>query len=274
MTLGHEPLAGDVTLFTEVDRTADPGFFARFLDAGNALPAIRASKAILLDRVRLSEGAAVLDAGCGTGADALELARTVGPTGRVVGIDVSEMMITEARRRAAGADVPAEFEVGDAQSLRFDDDAFDACRTERLLMHVPDAIGAFSELIRVTRPGGRVVVFDFDWDTAVVDSAQRRTTRRIMRSFADGIRNGWIGRQLPRLFREHGLIDMTVTPHPVLFPYEFAELLWGGHLTRAQEAGTVTPAEVAQWWAGLKEAHDEHRFFASLTAFIVAGTKP
>jgi ubiquinone/menaquinone biosynthesis C-methylase UbiE len=273
MTLGHETLDGDITLFTAVDRTADPGFFARFLDAGNDLPAIRASKSIMLDQMRLSEGAAVLDAGCGTGADALELARIVGPTGRVVGIDVSETMINGARRRAAGADDSPEFEVGDAQSLRFDDDAFDATRTERMLMHVPDAVTAFAELVRVTRSGGRVVVFDFDWDTAIVDSAHRPTTRRIMRSFADGIRNGWIGRQLPRLFREHGLIDVTVTPHTVLFPYEFAELLWGGHLTRAQEAGTVTPAEVAQWWAGLNRAHEQQCFFAGLTAFIVAGTK-
>jgi ubiquinone/menaquinone biosynthesis C-methylase UbiE len=181
-------------------------------------------------------------------------------------------MITEARRRATEADVWAQFEIGDAQSLRFDDGTFDACRTERMLMHVPDAAGAFSELVRVTRPGGRVVVFDFDWETAVVDSPQRPTTRLIMRSFADGIRHGWIGRQLPRLFREHGLIDVTVTPHTVMFPYEFAELLWGGHLTRAEETGIVSASELAQWWAGLKEAHDQHRFFAGLTAFIVAGT--
>jgi ubiquinone/menaquinone biosynthesis C-methylase UbiE len=215
MTSGYETLVGDVTLFTAVDRTAEPGFFLRFVDEGNALPAIRASKSMMLDLLQLTEGAAVLDAGCGTGADSLQLARIVGPTGRVVGVDVSEVMITEAQRRAAGADVSAEFEVGDAQSLRFDDDTFDACRTERLLMHVPDAVRAFSELVRVARPGGRVVVFDFDWDTAIVDSAQPATTRRIMRTFADGIRNGWIGRQLPRLFREHGLIDVTVTPHTV-----------------------------------------------------------
>jgi hypothetical protein len=58
-----------------------------------------------------------------------------------------------------------------------------------------------------------------------------------------------------------------------LFHYEFSELLWGGHLTRVQEIGTVTPAEVAQWWSGLKQAHEKDQFFAGITAFIVAGTK-
>ena len=54
------------------------------------------------------------------------------------------------------------FEVGDAQALRFADGAFDAVRTERMLMHVPDADRAFAEMVRVLRPGGRLAVFDFE----------------------------------------------------------------------------------------------------------------
>jgi ubiquinone/menaquinone biosynthesis C-methylase UbiE len=257
-----------------VDRTTEPDFFTRFLDEGNALPSIRAGKSIIIDQLRLSGGEALLDAGCGTGDDAVQLARVVGATGRVAGVDISEVMIAEARRRAAGCELPVEFEVGDAQSLRFEDDTFDACRVERMLMHVPDAQQALSELVRVTRPGGRVVVFDFDWDTVVVDSDHRAVTRRIMRSFSDAIRNDWIGRQLPRRFAEHGLTDVSITPHTVLLHFEFTQLLWGGHLTRAQQAGVVTAAEVAEWWDGLSRAHEQGRFFAGLTAFIVAGTAP
>jgi hypothetical protein len=59
----------------------------------------------------------------------------------------------------------------------------------------------------------------------------------------------------------------------VLLHYESAELLWGGHLTRAQQAGVVTPEEVQQWWEDLRRANERGRFFAGLTAFIVAGTK-
>jgi ubiquinone/menaquinone biosynthesis C-methylase UbiE len=263
----------DVTLFTAVDRSGDPGFFARFLDEGNALPAIRTGKAIIEEALRLGPGAHVLDAGCGTGADAIELARRVGPHGRAVGVDLSDALIAAARERAAPPKLPVEFEVGDVQRLRFADETFDACRSERLLMHVPDARAAFAELVRVTRPGGRIVVFDFDWDTAIVDSAHRDTTRRIMRGFADAIRNGWIGRELPRLFAQHHLTDVTVTPHTVLFHFEFAQLLWGGHLTRAQQAGAVSPAAVERWWTDLSRANERGRFFAGLTAFIVAGTR-
>ncbi len=93
-------------------------------------------------------------------------------------------MILEARRRAASLDLAVEFEVGDAQALRFDDGAFDACRTERMLMHVPDAERAFAEMARVVCRGGRLSVFDFDWETQIVDSPYPETTRLITRWWA------------------------------------------------------------------------------------------
>ncbi|MDA4130553.1 MAG: methyltransferase domain-containing protein, partial [Thaumarchaeota archaeon] len=187
----HQINAGDdITLFTAVDKTKDPNFFTKFLDEGNAIPAIRASKPIILEGLQLRRGARVLDAGCGPGSDAFEIARIVGNTGKVVGIDVSEVMINEARKRASNLGLPVEFEVGDAQHLRFEDNSFDACRTERMLMHVPDAEKALSEMIRVTRSAGHLSVFDFDWDTVVVDSPYKETTRKVVHSFSDGIRNG------------------------------------------------------------------------------------
>jgi len=109
----------DITFFSAVDRTKEPDFFKRFLDEGNKLPGIVASKPIILGGLRLNGGEKVLDAGCGLGDDTFEIARLVGNQGRVVGVDVSETMISEARRRDAAHDLTVEFEVGDAQaSLR------------------------------------------------------------------------------------------------------------------------------------------------------------
>src|SRR5271165_2812956 len=122
----------DITRFTAVDHTQEPDFFRRFLDEGNKIPDIVSSKPIILSGLRLSGGERVLDLGCGLGDDTFEIARVVGSRGRAVGVDVSETMILEARRRAASLDLAVEFEVGDAQALRFDDGAFDACRTERM----------------------------------------------------------------------------------------------------------------------------------------------
>jgi ubiquinone/menaquinone biosynthesis C-methylase UbiE len=263
----------DVTRFTSVDRTQDPGFYCRFLEQGNALADIQAAKPIILDGLRLSSGKIAADFGCGTGDDAVAMARLVGPTGRVVGIDISETMIDEARRRTDTLDLPVEYHVGDCLQLAFDDATFDACRTERMLMHVPEAERAFAEIVRVTRPGGRLSVFDFDWDTMVIDSVDRDNTRAVVRSFSDSIKTGWIGRRLPRMFRSSGLTDLTVVPHVVRVHFEFFELLVGGHLSRAQEAGVISAQEAETWWGGLRQADRDGDFLAAFTAFMVAGTK-
>jgi ubiquinone/menaquinone biosynthesis C-methylase UbiE len=263
----------DVTLFTEVDRTGDPGFFIRFLDQGNANPDIRKSKPIILDGLHLREGLSVLDVGCGTGADVIDIARRVGSSGSVIGVDISEAMIAEAQRRSAGLGLPVTFEVGNAIELRFNSGTFDGCRTERMLMHVLDASRAFSEMVRVTKRSGRISVFDFDWDTFIVDSPHRETTRRIVSSFSDSMRSGWIGRQLRRMFLDKGMIEVAIVPHQIFVGFEFLGLLIGGHLTRAQRDGTVKDIELKRWWDDLRDADASGRFLASFTAFIVSGTK-
>ena len=70
---------------------------------------------------------------------------------------------------------------------------FDVCRAARLLEHLPDAGQALAEMARVTRRGGQVVVFDLDWDTLIIDHPDKETTRTIVLSYSDSIRNGWIG---------------------------------------------------------------------------------
>jgi ubiquinone/menaquinone biosynthesis C-methylase UbiE len=164
----------DITFFSTVDRTRDPDFFKRFLDEGNRNPGIIASKPIIIASLQLTGSEKVLDVGCGLGDDAFELARLVGSGGRVVGVDVSENMIKTARDRAAAQNLAVEFEIGDAQTLRLADASFDACRTERMLMHVPDADRAFGEMVRVIRRGGRLSVFDFDWERRLLTAPTRR----------------------------------------------------------------------------------------------------
>ena len=86
----------DVTHFTTVDHTSDPAFFLRFLDTASKLPGVIAWKSALIDGLRLSPGAHVLDIGCGIGTDAFDLADRVGPRGLVTGVDFSEILIAEA----------------------------------------------------------------------------------------------------------------------------------------------------------------------------------
>ena len=261
------------TDFTSVDSSADPQFFTRFLDAANKNPAVVASKPIILEGLRLRSGARVLDLGCGLGDDTFQIAERVGAGGRVTGVDVSATMIDEARRRAEGRGLSVDFEVGDSQALRFETGTLDGVRAERMLMHVPDAERAIAEMARVLVPGGRISVFDMDWETQICDSPHKETTRTIALTFCDGMKNGWIGRRMPRLFKAHGIVDVAVTTITVFVSYEFLTLLLGGHVARLHDAGVVSRTEANQWWTSLAEADRDGTFLYGFTAFIVSGTK-
>lgn len=253
----------------------DPGFTLRFHDAGNALADIRALKPLMLEQLALRRGMHVLEIGCGAGDDVRSFGRRVGSGGRVVGIDAASPMIAEAARRSNGRNLPVEFQVGDALALELPDETFDRVRIERLLMHVDgEPAQAVAEAARVLRPGGRVVVFDFDWDAFVIDGAERELTRRIVRSYSDAIRNGWVGRALPRLLGEAGFTDVRAVPHGVAIPYDFFGWLVSAHLDTALAAGYFSPAELIAWWDELDRVHARGGFFAALLGFVVSGTKP
>jgi ubiquinone/menaquinone biosynthesis C-methylase UbiE len=272
-TSGAAESSGDITSFTAIDRTAQERFYIDFLDIGNALPAIMRLKGAMLDALRLRAGSNVLELGCGTGDDARDIARLVGPHGRVLGLDYSGAMIAEARRRHDRAAPALEFAQGNANALELPNDSFDAVRVERMLMHLDgDPGGAIAEMARVTRPGGRVAIFDFDWDMFFIDHPDREMTRRVVRSFSDAMRHGWIGRELRRRLLDAGLIDVSAQPRPITFDYSFLHRLLDGHLENATATGDITASELQAWWSALQAADRQDRFSAGLLGFIVAAT--
>ena len=112
----------------------------------------------LLACARLAPGQRVLDVACGTGSIALRAARAVGRGGHVTGIDLSDRMVALARTEARVRDVGnVSFTRMDAESLDCDDDSFDAVLCSLGLMYVPDPGAALAEMLRVVRPGGRVI---------------------------------------------------------------------------------------------------------------------
>ncbi len=113
--------------------TARAADLIQYLEAANALPGVRRCKQIALAGLGLRPGQAVLDVGCGYGADVAEMAVLVGQAGRAVGIDASGAMIAAARQRFAATGSSATFETADVCGLPFADATFDACRAERLL---------------------------------------------------------------------------------------------------------------------------------------------
>ncbi len=101
---------------------------------------------------------AILDVGCGTGINLLELARVLGPCRELVGLDLSAGMLDVARRKAASAGVAATFHVGDAEALPLPDASFDLVVCNSAYHWFPDRARAMTEMARVLRPGGQLLL--------------------------------------------------------------------------------------------------------------------
>ena len=155
--------------FTRVDAQPDTATLIEGMDATAQWPAVKQLRAWEVARLGLRPGRSLLDVGCGVGSVATALAPLVAPGGTVAAVDPSEAMLAEGRRRAEAARVSVEFHAATAEDLPFDDATFDVCRSERALQWMPDPEAALDEMLRTTRPGGRLVVIDTDWRTLAFD---------------------------------------------------------------------------------------------------------
>ena len=267
---------GPVERYGEVDRTPDPSAFVRHLETAGRSPTVRAQKATSYAFLDPQPGDRVLDVGCGLGDDVRALAARVGPGGRVVGVDVSETMLATARTQSAGLGLPVEFRAGDAHRLAFPDGSFDRVRCERVLEHLAEPLRAFAELVRVTRPGGTLVVINSDAGTYALDHPDPERTRAVLLVMGARHAHPWMGRQLYGLFRAAGLTELQLAAQ-THFIRRLDTSDQGTVYQAARQAvaqGVLTPDEAAAWLAPLEEADRAGRFLSTGTHFIVGGQKP
>ncbi len=115
-----------------------------------------------IHRARITAGMNVLDVCCGTAEFTLEIARTVGPSGHVTGLDFSEQMLAVGKEKMKASDCQNRITLtqGNAMELPFPDNSFDAATVGWGLRNVPDIDKALQEMHRVVRPGGWIVSLD------------------------------------------------------------------------------------------------------------------
>ena len=256
--------------FTDVDAQPDPAAWIAVLDEVRREPLYAAYKRRALELLDPEAGGRYLDVGAGTGADALACAKRFGV--EVVGADSSRVMVEEATRRGL-----TEAVLADAHSLPFPAESFDGAWADRTFQHLADPVTALGEMVRVVKPGGRIVVVDPDYATQVVDVPDQELAERVLRFRAvHGVRNGTMAHQMGRLFVRAGLADVKVEAAPIVLrdPKALDNALglrdWA---SLAHELRLVRADEVAVWEKAIDDAGADGCFLYSFSLFVTAGRK-
>ena len=170
----------------------------------------RTFKERLLDRARLSTGEDVLDLACGTGTLAIAAARAT-PGARVVGVDADPVVLTKARAKARRAGVDLAFDQALSTALPYENGSFDVVLSSLFFHHLDDEAKAASgaEILRILRPGGRLVVGDVGRPHGAVMRLAVLATVQLLDGVATTSSN--VAGRLPGVLTGAGLRDVVVT---------------------------------------------------------------
>jgi len=156
----------------------------------------------------LQAGETVVDLGSGAGIDCFLAARQVGPTGHVIGVDMTHEMLKKARDNAASiAADNTEFRLGELEHLPIADGMADVVISNCVINLVPDKAQVFSEAFRVLKPGGRLAVSD------VINIAPLPPELQADPALLCGCVAGAApAERIQTWLREAGFVDVRVTP--------------------------------------------------------------
>jgi ubiquinone/menaquinone biosynthesis C-methylase UbiE len=206
-------------------RSAETEHLVTFLEEADRLPGVAAIRRAMREAMDVGPGTRVLDAGCGIGLEAGRLA-TEHPNALVVGLDRNAELLRVARSRCEEQPGHLEWVEGDLADLRLAEASFDVVRTERVLMYLagPFFAEAVQHLVRVLRPGGKLVLFELDYGATILPDAGHdgAVVRRAHAALERSLPQPWAWRTLPELLADQGLLDVTASP----YSFTVSEQVW------------------------------------------------
>lgn len=231
---------------------------------------------LVSEAVAAGPGDRILDIGCGPGFYIPELLERVGPRGAVVGVDASASMLALAAQRSSGS-ANVGFHEADATALPVADGSFDAALSVQVLEYVSDIPAALAEIRRALRPGGRAVIWDVDWSTISMRTAEPERMRRILDAWDEHLTHVSLPRTLTAELRGAGFDDVAMRGY-AFATNELSPDTYGGFLVPFLEQ-FVTDREAAStddaraWADEQRELAARGEFYFSVSQFRFSGTR-
>lgn len=226
-----------------------------------------------LTEVDLTPAERVLEVGCGSGVFTRLMAQTTRGANPIVAVDINRYFLKEAVALApkSGYQAAIEFREGSTEALPFDDNAFEACLSTTVMEEV-NADRMLAEMIRVTKPGGRVGVIvraeDMNsWTNVPLEAALKAKAELPRGNVAD---KGCADGSLYRRFRDAGLVSLKIFPQ--LAPFKLSEP--HGKRTETGILAALSPEEAAQWRAATESPDAREFLFIARPFHCAVGTKP
>jgi ubiquinone/menaquinone biosynthesis C-methylase UbiE len=248
---------------------------ARRIEAIYLTPDVVAQRQQVLQGLAPMAGERALDIGCGPGLTSLALGQAVGDSGQVLAVDMAEPMLNLARRRCA-AWPQVRFQNLDVTHLPLADQCFDMALATQVYEYVPDITQALRELARVLRPGGRVLLVDTDWESAVWASRDDARMRRVLEVWGQHIPWPQLPRSLMQSMRQAGFQNVQVEVMPLLNTRFDANTYSAGMLeviaAFVQGRDGLTAQQVADWQADVRSMDQHTGYFFSLNRYVFTAT--
>ena len=157
---------------------------------------------------KIELGQTVLDLGSGAGFDAFIAARIVGPTGLVIGVDMTPEMVSKAKQNAEkSGHKNVDFRLGQIEDLPVDDSSVDVVISNCVINLVPNKAKAFKEAYRVLRSGGRLAISDVVTNVVLPESV-----RKVLALHVGCLSGATLVSDLEKFMKDSGFVDIRITP--------------------------------------------------------------
>ncbi len=229
----------------------------------------------LVQEIALRPGERVVEIGCGTGVLTRWLAAHTAGANPITAVDINRYLLQEAQAlaRAAGLQGVITFQEGNGLALPLPDGGFDLTLSLTVLEE-GDADRMLAELVRITRPGGRVaaIVRGEDWPTQMSLALPDELRARVAKAMGAGVTEGGCAdASLYRRFKAAGLTDVRTMPQLAVFD-DPGHLLVQYYQSRA--LGVLTAGEAQEWHAAMAQARAQGSFVLAVPHHCAVGTRP